>query len=59
MIRLSKMPLRLVALEPLAYVLEDSETTHPFMPHITEEIWHTLTLAGDGQTLLFTILSMI
>lgn len=36
----------------LAYVLEGIlKLLHPFMPHITEEIWHTLTLAGDGQTL--------
>jgi valyl-tRNA synthetase len=24
---------------------------HPFMPHITEEIWHTLTQTGDGECL--------
>lgn len=43
---------RLVALRTLAYVLEGIlKLLHPFMPHITEEIWHTLTQAGDGQTL--------
>ncbi len=45
-------PSRLVAQQTLAYLLEGIlKLLHPFMPHITEEIWHTLTQAGDGQTL--------
>jgi valyl-tRNA synthetase len=43
---------RLVAQQTLAYVLEGIlKLLHPFMPHITEEIWQTLTQAGEGKTL--------
>lgn len=39
---------RLSAQQTLAYVLEGTLTLlHPFMPHITEEIWHTLTQKND------------
>ncbi len=35
-----------VAQQVLAYVLEGTlRLLHPFMPHITEEIWHNLTLS--------------
>lgn len=37
-------PSKRVAQQTLAYVLEGIlQLLHPFMPHITEEVWHTLT----------------
>ncbi len=43
---------RQVAQQTLAYVLEGIlKLLHPFMPHITEEIWQTLTQADGKQTL--------
>ncbi len=43
---------RLVAQQTLGYVLEGIlKLLHPFMPHITEEIWQTLTQAQGKQTL--------
>lgn len=45
-------PSRRVAQQTLAYVLEGTlRLLHPFMPHITEEVWHTLTQTGDERTL--------
>ncbi len=44
-------PRRLVALQTLAEVLETIlKLLHPFMPHITEELWQTLT-QRDGEFL--------
>jgi valyl-tRNA synthetase len=46
----------LVAQQTLAYVLEGIlKLLHPFMPHITEEIWQTLTQADGQQTLALQI----
>lgn len=42
---------RRVAQQTLAYILEGIlKLLHPFMPHITEEIWHTLT-QKEGESL--------
>lgn len=44
---------RKVAQQTLAYVLEGIlKLLHPFMPHITEEIWHTLTQNSDDSLAL-------
>jgi valyl-tRNA synthetase len=41
-----------VAQQTLAYVLDGIlRSLHPFMPHITEEIWHTLNQTGEDQFL--------
>ena len=43
---------KLIAQKILGYVLEGTlRLLHPYMPHITEEIWHTLTQSGDDQSL--------
>ncbi len=43
---------RKIAQQTLAYVLEGTlKLLHPFMPHITEEIWQTLTLSDGENTL--------
>jgi len=46
------VPSRRSAQRTLAYVLEGIlKLLHPFMPHITEEIWQTLTQAEGGKIL--------
>ncbi|AKG20371.1 valine--tRNA ligase [Calothrix sp. 336/3] len=41
---------RRVAQQILAHILEGIlKLLHPFMPHITEEIWHTLTQQGEDS----------
>ncbi|MGF1492392.1 MAG: valine--tRNA ligase [Microcoleaceae cyanobacterium] len=43
---------KLIAQQTLAYVLDGLlKLLHPFMPHITEEIWHTLTQTGTEDCL--------
>jgi len=43
---------KLVAQQTLAYVLDGFlRLLHPFMPHITEEIWHTLNQVGEEKCL--------
>ena len=45
-------PTRPIAQKTLAYVLEGTlKLLHPFMPHITEEIWQTLTQANGNRVL--------
>jgi len=45
-------PSRHTAQQILATVLDGTlRLLHPFMPHITEEVWHTLTQIDESQTL--------
>jgi valyl-tRNA synthetase len=48
-------PSRLVAQQTLAHVLDGTlRLLHPFMPHVTEEIWQTLTQAESNTYLAVT-----
>jgi valyl-tRNA synthetase len=43
-------PSKQTAQQTLAFVLDGIlKLLHPFMPHITEEVWHTLNQAGDEE----------
>lgn len=43
---------RQLAQQTLAHILDGIlRLLHPFMPHITEEVWHTLTQIGEEATL--------
>ena len=43
---------KVVAQQTLAFVLDGIlKLLHPFTPHITEEVWHTLTQAGEADYL--------
>ncbi|MDV3348725.1 valine--tRNA ligase [Leptothoe sp. LEGE 181152] len=43
---------KLVAQQTLAFVLDGIlKLLHPFTPHITEEVWHTLTQTGEDSYL--------
>jgi valyl-tRNA synthetase len=45
-------PSKKVAQQTLAYVLDGIlRLLHPFMPHITEEVWHTLNQADEDAFL--------
>jgi valyl-tRNA synthetase len=45
-------PTRLAAQQTLAYVLDGTlKLLHPFMPHLTEEIWQTLTQGKEDRVL--------
>jgi valyl-tRNA synthetase len=45
-------PSKLAAQQTLAFVLDGIlRLLHPFMPHITEEIWQTLNQVTDGRVL--------
>jgi valyl-tRNA synthetase len=45
-------PAKQTAQQTLAFVLDGIlKLLHPFMPHITEEVWHTLNQAGDEEFL--------
>ncbi|XKI45900.1 valine--tRNA ligase [Altericista sp. CCNU0014] len=51
-LRQDDSPSRLAAQQTLAYVLEGTlKLLHPFMPHVTEEIWHSLTQSTDDRFL--------
>jgi valyl-tRNA synthetase len=51
-LRQDDSPSRLAAQQTLAYVLEGTlKLLHPFMPHVTEEIWHSLTQISEAEFL--------
>ncbi len=59
-LRQDNTPSRLIAQQTLAHVLDGTlRLLHPFMPHITEEIWQTLTQSEPNTYLALAAYPMV